>query len=663
MRFGIASLAVTAGFVLAATQAVATEPSKAEIAASSKWVAEKFMGKVPNQPFSFVYGGQRSSDVLKNWSAKTSKKQLDCNRTQLTQTYTDSSTGLEVKCVAIEYKDYPAAEWVLYFENKGDKDTAIIEDVRALDMSLTRGDSGEFTLHHANGCNNQTNDFQPMADSLAPSSTFKIGSDGTSSVGALPFFTLEHATGGVVIGVGWSGSWSADFTRDAEKTVSVKAGMPGTHLLLHPGEHIRTPRVLVMHFDGNWISGQNKWRKLLLTHYIPRPGGKPLVGPLVDGNWGAKTEQNQIGKINWWHENNLPLECYWIDAGWSGKTGPIEAWVENAAVRVPNPEYYPNGLKPVSDVAHKYGMKFLLWTWPNRALPNVGVGKEHPEWLIGDSIDHGNPDANKWIIDEHVKLIKEQGIDIYRQDGNPAYPADSGPDRQGYNQIKHFEGFYQFWDTLLKTYPNLIIDNCAGGGRKQDLETISRSISLWRSDYQVPNDFDPIGMQCQTYGLSLWVPWSGTCSARVDSYSMRSGYGPAICINWHVYVDKIDSTGFDFDSARKLLNEYLSVRPYYNGDYYPLTKCDIDKGSWMAWQLDCQDTNSGIVQAFRRQESNYTAMQLPLFGLDPTANYSITDADTNKSIVQTGSELMQKGLSINISNKPGAVLIRYEKCK
>ncbi len=641
--------------------AAALEPSMEEQAFVKSLVVERFMDQTATPPFSFVYGGRPSPQVRKDWSVKKHQRKLDKARRERIITDSAEATGLEVRCVGIEYKDYPAMEWVVYFENKGKADTPIIEEVQALDMRLVRGKSGEFILHHACGSDNKTSDFQPMADTLGPKATRRLASEGTSSIGALPFFTIASPDEGLVAAVGWSGSWAAEFARDGGRGVTVRAGMSTTHLLLHPGERIRTPRILVMCFQGDWIRGQNLWRRLLLKHYLPHPGGKPLVGPLTDGNWGAMTEREQIAKINWWRDNKLPLDCFWIDAGWSGKTGPIDSWIENAAIRVPNPEYYPRGLKPVSDAAHAAGMKFLLWTWPNRALPHLGVGKEHPEWLYGEAIDHGNPLANQWIMAENIRLIKEQGIDIYRQDGNPSYPPDSGPDRQGINQIRHFEGFYTFWDALLKKYPNLIIDNCSGGGRKQDLETISRSISLWRSDYQVPNDFDPIGMQCQTYGLSLWVPWSGACSAKTDAYSMRSGYSPALCINWHVYVKRINSEGFDFAGARRLLDEYLFVRPYFYGDFYPLTSCTIGKDQWIAWQFDRPETNSGIVQVFRRPESPYESAQLPLFGLDPTAKYTVTNADTGISTVTTGRELMETGIPVTISVKPGAVLIRYKK--
>jgi alpha-galactosidase len=493
-----------------------------------------------------------------------------------------------------------------------------------------------------------------------------------SSVDALPFFNIDLGGAcGMIAAVGWSGSWSAEITRDTATAVAVKAGMDSTHLLLHPGEHIRTPRMLVLFWRADRLRGHNLWRRLILTHYSPRPGGKPLVAPLCDATWGAVKADHQIAKINWWGDHNLPLDCYWIDAGWSGKTG--EDCFNAAANRVANPEYYPNGMKEVSDAAHKRGLKFLLWTWPHRALPGVEIGAEHPEWLVNnEALDHGNPVVNQWMIEKYSRFIEENGLDIYRQDGHVVIPPDSGLDRQGINQIRYFEGFYAFWDTLIQRYPNLLIDNCAGGGTKLDLETGMRSISLWRSDYQNTNtnNYDPAGIQAMTYGLSFYVPLSGGCALRSDPYMMRSGYSPALCVEWHGFVPgtwnaitKIDDTGFDFDRTRRLLNEYLAIRAYFYEDFYPLSPYSVAADTWMAWQFDCPEKGEGVVQAFRRDKCTVEGERLKLHALDPAGAYDVTDLDDGRPQRIAGKELVEEGLLVKIADQPGAVVLTYKRVK
>jgi alpha-galactosidase len=54
--------------------------------------------------------------------------------------------------------------------------------------------------------------------------------------------------------------------------------MDSTHLYLHPGEQIRSPRVLILFWKGDRDDAHNVWRRLILAHYSPTPGGKPFTG-------------------------------------------------------------------------------------------------------------------------------------------------------------------------------------------------------------------------------------------------------------------------------------------------------------------------------------------------------------------------------------------------
>jgi alpha-galactosidase len=682
MSLGVAACV----YLLLQSSAIAVSPNAAEMAEARRWAASKFEGVQDAQSptagqcvfgvepcFSFAYDGKPSAELLKTWKCERASTKLDDKRTQRTIIYSDPTTKLEVRCEAIEYADFPAAEWVVYFENKGDHDTPILANVQAIDTSLI-GDpqTTEIMVHHARGTKVVIEDFGPVDDALAPGAGLKIGcrEKGMSSVEALPFFNVDFGGArGMIAAVGWSGSWSANISRDAATSVTVKAGMDSTHLLLHPGERIRTPRMVVLLWQADRLRGHNLWRRLMLTHYSPRPGGKPLVAPLCETSWGAVKAEDQIAKINWWGDHKLPMDCFWIDAGWNGTTG--EHAFRAAANRVPNPEFYPHGMKEVSDAAHQRGMKFLLWTWPHRALPGVEIGAEHPEWLINnEALDHGNPVVNQWMIDKYSKSVDEYGLDVFRVDGHVVIPADSGSDRQGINQIRYFEGFYAFWDALLQQHPNLLIDNCAGGGTKIDIETSRRSIPLWRSDYANTNtnNYDPAGIQAMTYGLSFYAPLSGGCSVRSTPYDLRSGYSASLCLMWHLFVtgkweaiSKIDDKDFDFARMRKLLEEYVAIRAFFYEDFYPLSPYSVAQDAWMAWQFDRPEKGDGMVQAFRRVQCGKTAERLRLHALDPAATYEVKDWDIEKLQQFSGKELIENGLPVTIADQPGAVVITYKK--
>ena len=477
---------------------------------------------------------------------RAGKSWLDPNRTEHTLTYTDPQTGLVLRCVGIQYRNFPAVEWTLYLKNTSDKDTPILEGLQALDAAWSLVPAHDLVVHHGKGSDATYADFAPLSTAIGPGERLAIGSHGRGgnrggcpSVESLPFCNVALGDEGIIVGLGWTGPWAADFARAADGTLRVRAGIERMHLLLHPGEEIRSPRVVVLFWRGDRLRAQNLWRRFLLAYHSPRPNGKPFAGMIADGNWGSwMNAAGHIAEINYWGDHNLPMECYWIDAGW---TDMSLGWEAHQSHQVPNAALFPDGMRPLAAAAHRRGMKFLLWMVPPSVHPAVGIGKEHPEWLgkpftakeygamVFHGLDHGDPRVNQYMIDHFSKIVSDFGVDVFRQDGANLWPEDTDPTRLGMSQIRYIEGCYAFWDGLLQNHPGLLIDNCAEGGRKIDVETIGRSIVLWRSDCQASGDFDPVSNQGFNYGLLPWVPLCGAVAPmqKLNAYAFRSAYCPA----------------------------------------------------------------------------------------------------------------------------------------
>ena len=97
------------------------------------------------------------------------------------------------------------------------------------------------------------------------------------------------------------------------------------------------------------------------------------------------------------------------------------------------------------------------------------------------------------------------------------------------------------------------------------------------------------------------------------------------------------------------------------GDYYPLTAYSRANTEWIAWQFHDPDTNSGLIQAFRRGECDTASIQLKLRGLDPAAKYEITGFETPGTNVVSGEELLNSGLTVSLSERPAAAVITYRQ--
>ena len=79
-----------------------------------------------------------------------------------------------------------------------------------------------------------------------------------------------------------------DVRRAASGELNVQAGQELTHLKLHPGESIRTPRMLFVLWQGNDpMRGHNLFRRLLVAHYLPRRGTARWPLPPSPGTPGS----------------------------------------------------------------------------------------------------------------------------------------------------------------------------------------------------------------------------------------------------------------------------------------------------------------------------------------------------------------------------------------
>jgi alpha-galactosidase len=617
--------------------------------------------------FSFRYGGTNSSELLTRWTRKTDEQAFGPNGSIRTISWLDPRTGLEVKLEATRFSDFPAVEWVAHLTNHGHSNTPIIENLQAIDTSLLIPASGDPSLHWARGAVASFDDFAPQTTRLKPGEPFRLSSgEGRSSSQVLPFFNLAGASDGAILALGWSGSWTADFMQDSQGQISLHAGQERTHLVLYPGETIRTPRMLLLFYEGDHERGQNLLRQFILTHHRPTRSGQPLEAPITCGNWGGTRAEVHLDNIQQIVQQQLPIAFYWIDAEWFGHGG----WPVNVGNWEVKPDLYPQGFKPISDALRKSGRELLVWFEPERVFKNTAWYREHHDFLIDTGGENslfnlGDPVARKFLADFISQKIEEFELGCYRQDFNmdpgPFWKAADEPDRQGITENKYIQGLYAFWDELLARYPGLIIDNCASGGRRIDLETIGRATPFWRTD----GPRDAIAHQCHTYGLLSWIPLSSTSQDRAgDDYEFRSSMCSGLCLNWWVSGDVSAERipeNFPFAWARKTLDQYLTYRQCYYGDYFPLTGYSQTADLWMAYQLDQPKPGRGMIVVLRRPESPYESARFNLRALEPQIDYRVTNLDTGEETDRSGRELAETGLEVRLQKRPSSALILYER--
>jgi alpha-galactosidase len=618
-------------------------------------------------PFSFVYAGKPSASLLPTWQRTEETAPSDGGEVHRI-TWIDSATQLKVVAEVRTFTDYPALDWVVTFTNDGKSDTPIIDQIEALDWTRPApATQPEYESWY--GGNGGGDDFNPGQRDLDgnPANPAKLNNVfGRSARGTLPYFNfldatyngsgLDYGPGGVMVAIGWTGSWLATIAEDASaKTVHFVAGMPKTHLLLHAGETIRSPRIVELCWTGDRQEAPSQWRRLMLHFYTPHSlaSGSTALPALFAG--GGGTSEARVTQIKQLGDVKIKFDLYGL-AGWAKQRG---TWT-------PDPASFPAGLKPLGDTVHAAGMGVMLNMEPEVADAGSDWLKQHPDWYLpgtGDQpalLDFGNAAARKAISDLASQLITDSGatwfhhaISDYKMD--EAWGANDKPDRVGMTEINHITGLYAFWDELQKEHPGLLIDQ---PGSRVDIEALRRGGEIWGTTYG-----QPLINQQQIEQLLKWVPITSGLfyttppdlppTPAMQLYVWRGSYGPGWAVSAPLPID---------GTFAPVLEEYRRAQPFFLGDFYPLNLPDSTPQSGVAVQYHRPDLKAGMVIVLRREKCPYTAIQPMLKAIDPGASYDVEIRHTLAPGTiehMTGKELA--AIQIPVPEKPDSLILFYKQ--
>ncbi|MDD6204239.1 MAG: alpha-galactosidase [Firmicutes bacterium] len=572
--------------------------------------------------------------------------------------------------------EYERAEGGVYFlpriKNNGTSDSGQISGVRSLDILLPEKSVEYYTLH---GDNADQNSFMPLYENLGPGDSVLAEPCGgrSSDETGFPFFTLTYGSETVLVAIGWSGQWRYEISVTDAGT-RVTAGLPDADFYLHAGEEVRLPSILV-------LRGADRTRVLRgLKAFIRKktqafqPAGKPLpvcMQPFDRYCWGSSAapvsdfatvagQKRLVDAMN----RCGGFDVLWVDACWFKDANTFPAGVCNFSC-APG---FPEGLGPVADYAHQNGYKLMVWFEPERICAGSEVWQEHPDYLLkldddfNFILDLSRPEVVDYLLGKLTDTIRNNKIDIYRQDFN-ARPlafwnrADE-PGRRGITQMHYIDGLYTLWDRLREAFPGIMIDNCASGGRRIDLETAIRSVNMWRSDMGCMDEktsgrHTSIWKQNVTLSLSRFIPYHCTGAWVPDAYDFRGGSTDGAACAFDVF-----NPDFDFEAAGAALEELRKLRKYWSGDFYPVTKPTTDESVWCIYRFALED--SGAVYCFRRPESMNPEMLVSIPDA-PDGQYRVLLRHEDRSITElsaSGQEL-RAGITVTVPQPRASLIMEY----
>ena len=230
---------------------------------------------------------------------------------------------------------------------------------------------------------------------------------------------------------------------------------------------------------------------------------------------------------------------------------------------------------------------------------------------------------------------------------------------------------------LLLADPGLLIDDCSSGGRRIDIETLSRSFPLWRSDNGGGAGGEGAAtLQVQTMGLTQLAPISSGAVWDVDPYNWRTAGVFGKTISWGLAGwQRILANATLVRQLELAIAETKSLRPFMLEDYYPLTHTNVDLTQWAAYQFHRGDGEeageAGFAMFFRRPNSLEPTMVAGLLALTDDAKYSVTMHHgyeaSGPAVTKSGQELALMPIELD-ANGParshnGCVLLRYTRSK
>ena len=653
--------------------------SQRDMTLSRKWVGG-FLADTFTIPISFRYGDEFIQGIPAGWQRSSMRRRIDANIIETMATAVDPMTGLKISCECLEYLDYPVIEWTAWFSNEGKDLTPILSDIQALDADF----HGKIpNLRHCNGDFYSEKGYTTELTSLPEGAELSFSpTGGRPCDGAFPYYRIVFEGCGMSLAVGWPAQWRAVF-RGLADGVHITAGQEKTFLRLKPGERIRTPRITILSWEGDEARAINLWRRWYRTHVLPRSHGQPLkpklavCAPEEGEEFTASTEENQLRDMAKFKQYGFPFDVWWIDAGWYpcyNENHERKWW--RTGTWEPDPERYPNGLKPVSDFAEKNGANLLVWFEPERVFPGSKLDRERTEFLLRAKENEnallflGNPAARQWLTDHICWLIQENGIKIYRQDFNfeplAHWRENDTPDRQGMNENLHVQGYLQYWDDLLKRNPGLWIDSCSSGGRRNDLETMRRSVPLHYTDYgygdhPVKLDFHRTLYEWIPYFKEATLSWDLHGVARfdhvLDSYSFHCGMAAMMFVTLDIRRDD-----YDIPLGLRMIEIWRKAADILLwGDYYALTPAHRDAGKWVAWQFNRPEMGDGFIQGFRLPKSKEDILTVCLNGLDAGATYELKNPETGDCMEAPGDDLMRYGFTFALPKRSATIWFYRKK--
>ncbi|UXY31214.1 alpha-galactosidase [Streptomyces sp. HUAS TT20] len=471
--------------------------------------------------------------------------------------------------------------------------------------------------------------------------------------------------------LGWSGSWRIAVAQlpDARVQITGGAGYDDSGLLmLAEGESYTSPVFAGLWSDGGFGGASRAWHAYQRAYIVP---DADRDRPVLFNSWEATTfdisEEQQATLAR--RAAAIGVELFVVDDGWFGaRTGDragLGDWT-------PNPDRFPNGLKPLADHVHALGMQFGIWVEPEMVNPDSDLYRGHPDWVQYQQgrkrtelrnqlvLNLAREDVQEYLWEQLDGLLSSAPVDYVKWDFNRCF-TDAGWPGEPYPQrlwVDHVRALYALLDRLRAAHPGVAFESCSGGGGRIDLGVMSRTDQVWTSD-----NTDPLDRLRIQHGFSqihparimaAWVTDSPNTQLNGRVSSLRFRFVSSMAGVLGVGGDLAEWTEEELVEAKERVELYKDIRPVVQrGEQYRLRP---PEGGLSAVQYVLGD-ETVVLACLQAQHYGEPAPALRLRGLDPTASYECRETGE----IHRGAVLLHHGLRTGLRGDLDARVFRLRR--
>lgn len=499
-----------------------------------------------------------------------------------------------------------------------------------------------------------------------------------------PMFVLENnATGAIFINqLAWSGGYSFDFfmnasAKDAFLSYKVCLDSQSPFIILAAGESYEVPASHIGMIYGDLDDAVNTMHDHLRKSVFTLPDARGLYG-LVEAGMGPERDMTVEATKHFADTaSKVGAQALIIDAGWYCPPGTeCSEWFARSGDWYPDKDRYPNGIEEIRDYIHEKGLLFGLWLDLESIGEKSKMFASHPDRVLVNRngsrtniLDFTNPEVAEWAENELSRVIEEYKLDIFRLDNNIDY-------RNLYSYVKngemrecayarYFKAVYKMYENLRRKYPDVIFENCAGGGGRTDIGLVSKFTHTWVSDWQKAPRAVAV-----TNGMTMFLPPENVDRLASGMESHVCGSLPLIIrhtLFGRPTVNDFNAVGSEFNDeqieiVKHALDIYKNfIHPFVKfGRIYhhtPESTGEQTQGT-VIMERSSKERDRSVIGVFRLAgETKDEFVTVFPRGINPGGKYEVTFDNTRSISVVDGFEIVNGGIKVKLKSALTSELI------